>query len=236
MIKSGFSYLKVSAVVAVLAIALIPSLRTSTAKNQVSPVTTGADLANEQRVIAKYFEDLIAYADEVVVQDKKRASLLRADLDPLQRKSDDLKGRLSAVQNSVREIVRKLKAANEWEDLDRNVSATITDAGQKSLFQQTSFKRLLEDSSNNLSSHGNEISAPLDNLRKRLTSRYGGAELQIVRAGYESPALPGAPDSLGCTIGKLGLVAIKLAGGKPTNAAFDAVFHQCWPAGAVSPF
>lgn len=38
MIKSGFSHLKLSAVVAVLAITLVPSVRPSTAKNQPLPL------------------------------------------------------------------------------------------------------------------------------------------------------------------------------------------------------
>src|SRR2546429_2122075 len=150
MIKSRFSYLKLTAVVAVLAMTLVPSVRRSTAKNQPSPVANAApdaDLANEERVLAKYFDDLFAY-DKQAAELSKKASFVRADLDTLQRKSDDLKGRLSPLQNSIREIVRKLKAANEWEDLDITTAAKITDASHKSFFQQTSFKQVLVEASN----------------------------------------------------------------------------------------
>jgi len=237
MTKPEFRYSIPTGVVAILAVMFMPAMRVSNATDQ--PSTATADIANEQRVITRYFEDLVTY-DKQAAELGKRSTFLLADLEPLKKRSDDLKGRLPAVQNSVRELVRKLKAANEWEDLDTSLAATITDAKQKSVFQQTSFKRLFDDSANNLSSHGNEISAPLDNLRKRLTSRSGdGEEFQIVRVGYKAPApvTPlGSKDSLGCTIGKMGLVAIHLLGGHPTNAAYDAVFHQCWPAGSVSPF
>jgi len=237
MIKTGFSYLKLAAVVAVLAIALVPFTPTSTANNGPSEVAAaGADISSEQRIIARYFDDFVAY-DQQATEFGKRARLVSTDLDPLQQKSDGLKGRLSGVQNAVREIVKKLKAANEWENLNTTVAAGISDGTSNTFFKQTSFKQLLEETSNNLTSQRNEISEPLDKLRKRLTSRYeDGAGLQIVRAGYEASVPVGAPGSLGCTIGKLGLVAIRLSGGHPTNAALNLVFDQCWPAGSVSPF
>jgi len=238
MIKSGFTYLKLAAVVVVLAITLIPSVHQSAATNQppVATVAAGADLVNEQRVIARYFDDLVAYESECAKLGK-RPVLEHIHINPVQAKSDDLKGRLSGVQNAVREIVKKLKAANEWENLNTTVAAGISDGTSNTFFKQTSFKQFLEESSNNLTSHRNEISEPLDKLRKRLTSRYSdGADFQIVRAGYEAPAPVGAPGSLGCTVGKLGLIAIRLSGGHPTNAALNLVFDQCWPAGSVSPF
>ena len=74
------------------------------------------DLRNEQQTISRYADDLIVYENQAA-ELGKRATLANTDFDPLQRKSDDLKGRLSGVQNAVREIVRKLKAANEWDDL-----------------------------------------------------------------------------------------------------------------------
>jgi len=222
------------AVVGVLGLTAIANLRTSTAEG-LQPLV-GADIASEQRLISKYFEDFVAY-DKQAAELGKRARLVDADLDPLQQKSSDLKGRLSNVQNAAREIVRKLKAANEWDDLDTTLQAKFTDTNQRSLFAQTSFKRLLED---NVTTRGNEIGTPLDNLRRKLTSKNTvGSEFQFVRAGFRpSPRVTpmGSKDSLGCAIGRWGLIAIKIVGGTPTNAAYDAVFHQCWPEGAVSPF
>lgn len=250
MIKPGFSYLNLSGVFAVLAMSLVPVMPPSMARNHTSPAFTAharplaairpqkeiVVWANETRAISRYFDDLVAYENELAKL-SERKSLEHIHINPVQLKADNLKSRLSEVQNAVREIVRKLKAADQWNDLNTTVAAGVNDANQRSFLQQTDFKRLLEGSSTSLSSRGKEISEPLDNLRKRLASRYGeGADFQIVRAGYAVPEPIGSPDSLGCTIGKLGLLAIRLTGGKPTNAAFDAVFHQCWPAGSVSPF
>ena len=230
MIKSGFSYLKLTAVVAALAMTLIPSMRSSAAKNQPPRATaaTSVDLANEDRVITKYFDDLVAF-DNQSAELGKRARLVSADLDPLQSKSDDLKRRLSGVQDSVREIVRKLKAANEWNDLDTSIAARIKGGTSNTFLQETSFKQLLEESSNNLTSHANEISTPLDNLRKKLTSRYdNGADVQIVRAGYEAP-VPFTAGGLRCKIGIIHLKLIIRLGGVPTQKQLEKVLDACNP-------
>jgi hypothetical protein len=235
MIKSRFSYFKWTAVVVVLALTIIAGARPSTATKKApmpAAAVPGVDLANEERALAKYFEDLVAYNHETA-QLSAKAKLVSADLDPLQRRSDDLKSRLSGLQNLVREIVAKLKAANEWDDLDVTTAATITDGSQKSFFQRDSFKQLLEESSSNLSSHGNQISLPLDNLRKRLTSRYGdGAEVQFVRAGYAAPA-PMTFVSLACSIGKIQLGLGHRLHRSPSNATIDTVSCNCNPGAGI---
>ena len=229
MKKARFNYWKLTAVVAFLAITIIAGVRPSTATKQPplpAAAAPDADLANEERAVAKFFDDLVAYRKQAG-ELAKRASLVKADLDPLQRQSDDLKGRLSGLQNVIRDIVTKLKAANEWNDLDITTAAKITDASRKSFFQQGSFKQLLEESSNGLTSHANEISTPLDNLRKKLTSRYGdGADVQIVRAAYKAPT-PMAFVSLACSVGKIRLNLIHRLGGTMTNATCDTVSCAC---------
>ena len=235
-----FGYLKLSAVVAVLALALITSMRTSTAMNQPSPMANpvpAADFANEERTIAKYADDLLNYEIEVERQGK-RAALASADFDPLQRRSEDLKGRLSGVQNSIREIVTKLKAANEFDDVDTRVAAKITNPKHRSFFQQISFKQQLEENSNGLASQANEISTPLDNLRKKLTGRYSaGAEMQIVRASYAAPAPFSSGGSLGCRIGILGLKISWAVGGTPSQDRLIRVGGRCMNTpGTLNPF
>jgi hypothetical protein len=238
MTKTGISYLKLTAVVAVLAVTLIPSLRTSSAKNQpltLANAVPNADLATEERAIAKYSDDLVAY--EIDVQGwGKRAALASADLDLLQRRSDDLKRRLSGVQNSVQAIVRKLKAANEWDDVDTRVAASITDSKKRAFFKETSFKQQLEEASNGLTGHANEISSPLDNLRKKLTSRHStDSEAQFVRASYAAPAAF-TSGSLGCRIGVIGLKISWAVGGSPSEDRLARVGGRCHPEGTINPF
>jgi hypothetical protein len=235
MNKSGFLYLKWTAVVAVLTFAVITGGRPSTATKQPGlPATAvpGVDLANEERTLAKYFEDLVAY-NRQAGDIGKRSSFTLADLDPLQRRSDDLKSRLSGLQNVIREIVTKLKAANEWSDLDVTTAAKITDARQKAYIEQESFKQLLEESSNGLTSHANEISLPLDNLRKKLTSRYGdGADVQFVRAAYEAPA-PMTFVSLACSVGRIQLGLGHRLHRSASDGLLDTVSCNCNPGAGI---
>jgi hypothetical protein len=234
MIKSGFSYVKLIALVAVLGITLISSMRPSAATTMVP--APDVDLRNEQQTISRYADDLIVYENQTT-ELAKRATLVNTDFDPLQRKSDDLKGRLSGVQNAVREIVRKLKAGNEWDDLDTRAAARITNAKQRSFFQQSSFKQQLEENSNGLAGQANEISTPLDNLRKKLTGRYSaGSEVQIVRAAYAAP-VPSSGGSLGCRIGILGLKISWAVGGTPSEDRLARVGGRCpIPDGILNPF
>jgi len=201
MIKSRFSHLKLSALIAVFAMTLVPYPRTS-AGSRLSPIVTGADLGNEQRIIAKYAADLVAY-DKQTQALGKRARLVSSDLDDVQNRSEDLKRRLSEVQNAVREVVRKLKAANEFDDLDTNIVARITDSRDKSYFQQNSFKKLLEDASNDLTSYGNDITTPFDNLRRKLTSRTGSSYGEALNVRAHHGSAPFTRAGLTCLIGNI---------------------------------
>jgi len=231
-----FGYLKLAAVFAVLAFALTGFIKTSTATNQPPVAITaapGADVSNEARVISRYADELAAY-DRQLGEAGKRARLVAADFDPLQRKSDDLKGRLSEVQNSIREMVRKLKAANEWDNLDAP-PARVTDPGLKSVLQESSFKQVLEDSANGLTSRAGEISTPLEDLRKKLTSRNGIDNVQFIRASYEAPA-PFGFVSVRCSIQTIKVnIVLKLDGITGSNTLSRETWAACHP-GQAYPF
>jgi hypothetical protein len=119
--------------------------------------------------------------------------LVNADLDVAQRRASQLQSRLSEVQSAFREIVRKLKAANQWDNLNATIAAKITDPNERREFEELNLKQLLDDGSSTLTNHSNEISAPLDNLRRkvaRATLRsYGENAFAIVPAAYH-PATP----------------------------------------------
>jgi hypothetical protein len=222
MMNSRFTYLKMTAAISILAVTLIPTIRQSTAKSRPTSLGTGnsLDLANEERILAKYHDDLVNYNTHTR-ELGKRARLVNTDLDEAQNRSEDLKRRLSEVQNAVREIVRKLKAADQWSSLDSTILAQITDAGDKSYFQQNSFRKFLEDASNDLTSYGSEISSPLDTLRKKLASRtlspYDGA--QIVQASYRAPT-PFTHFGLQCLISNIQVGLVWRVNGK------ESTYHQ----------
>jgi hypothetical protein len=223
------SHLKWPAVIALLALAIIPSAGTSTATTPTSPAVD-VDLANEYRLISKYADDLVAY-DKQVAELNRRARIAHTDVDPLQTKSDDLKRRLNGVQGSVREVVRKLKAANEWDDLD-TLPARFTDPGYRALFQESSFKQDLEEASNGLTSHAGEISTPLDELRRKLTSQHHARSVGTVSA---APS-PFAFVSVKCSLLVLkGKIIIKLPSVNPSSQHARETWAACHP-GQAYPF
>jgi len=226
------SYLKWPAVIALLAVAIIPSTSTSKATNQPPPVDV--DLATEYRVIAKYGDDLVSY-DKQIAELAGKTRLARTDVDPLQTKAEDLKTRLSGVQSSVSQIVRKLKAANEWDDLD-TLPARFTDPGFIALFRESSFKQDLEQASNGLTGHASEISTPLDNLRKRLSSQHHAPRaVQFTGESYAAPS-PFAFVSLKCSILVLkGKIIIKLPSVNPSSQHARETWAACHP-GQAYPF
>ena len=224
MIKSRFSYLKLTALIAVFAMTLVPYLRTS-AGSRLSPTVTVADLGSEQRIIAKYISDLAAYNQETQALGK-RARLVSSDLDGVQNRSEDLKRRLSEVQNAVREIVRKLKAANEFEDLDANIVSRITDARDRSYFQQNSFKKLLNDASNDLTSYDNDITTPLENLRKKLTSRTVPSGDSLIRAHHA--LAPFGKNGLQCALSNIQVGLVWRLGGAEDRAHQNTRICACY--------
>ncbi|HZM87364.1 MAG TPA: hypothetical protein VFF31_12635 [Blastocatellia bacterium] len=225
MIKSRFSHLKLAALIAVFAMTLVPYPRTA-AGSRLSPIVTGADLGNEQRIIAKYADDLVAY-DKQTQALGKRARLVSSDLDDVQNRSEDLKRRLSEVQNAVREIVRKLKAANEFDDLDANILTRITDARDKSYFQQNSFKKLLEDSSNGLTSYGADISTPLENLRRKTASRTFSPDSEAVIVRAHHAAAPFFRNGLQCMLSNIQVGIVWRMGGAEDKAHQNTRICAC---------
>src|SRR5439155_8905935 len=83
MIKARFIYLTMTAVIVASASTVIPSMHSSKAK--VHPSVVEADLRNEQRIIGTYLDDLFALDKEAGALGK-RARLVSADLEPVERK------------------------------------------------------------------------------------------------------------------------------------------------------
>src|SRR5262245_3986452 len=90
MITSRFSYLKTSALIAVIAMTLIPCPRTSAGRRLSQTMPGVADFGNEQRIIGRYRDDLAAYDKETQALGN-RARLVSSDLDGVQNRSEDLK-------------------------------------------------------------------------------------------------------------------------------------------------
>jgi hypothetical protein len=209
---------------AVLGLVFIPG---ATAFRGEVPNMAGPDLSNEQRTIGSYADDLFAY-NQACGQLGKRASLLVSDVEPLERKSDALKSRLSNVQNAIGEVVRKLKGADAWDDLDDVLLANLSDARVRTLFQESSFKSELEDAATNLNSHAGEISLPLAGLRKKVAEQRMDKESPVlfVRTAYTTPE-PAKFVSLACTLNKIDINLIQKLGGTASSHRIDVASCAC---------
>jgi hypothetical protein len=234
---SRFSYLKWTAVVAVLGMTVVAGVRPSTATKESSlpnVAAAGANISAEGRTLETYFFDLGSFNAKWVALGKKDG-FTHAEFDPVLRSADDLKRRLSGVQNSVKEIIRKLKASGDWDNLDELVQAKITDAKLSSEFRQNSFKRLLEESSTRLTNDAGEISAPLEGLRSKLSARANdsGFEGNLARSGvrfvsasYASPA-PVKNASFGCRVAGLHVGVQLFVRGIVNDKTLDAYECAC---------
>lgn len=205
-----------------------------------------SDLSTELRTVETYHDDLVTYFNQCAELNKK-TSVSRTEIDSLQSKSDSLKSRLPGVQNAISAVMRKLKAANAWDDLDQKLLESTTDSRLLAFFQESSFKRDLEEAAASLGSHANEISAPLDKLRQKLTARTFSPDngrsfvrvasarafspdggVYLVRAAYR-PLPPMTYVSMSCTLGQLRTRLIHRLGGNATDATNHNTFCACHP-------
>jgi hypothetical protein len=211
MSKPGFNRWTLTAVCAVLAMVAAWNVGTSKSLHSPAPAVSGdVDLDAEARVLDNFVRDLALF-DKRVAESSKKSSLTRAEFDPLKRSGDDLKGRLSEVQNALRDAIRKLKTANLWEGLDATVLARITDAKLQARFRQNSFRQALDEAASTLASDAKEIDDPLIPLRNKVQARLpesnfesdrSSLALRTVRVSY-SPAAAVFKASFRCRLANL---------------------------------
>lgn len=230
MKKITFNLKALTVLCVVLSITLLQSLGIS-----ASPTAPDVNISSETRALEAFHNDLGSF-QEKIVNLRKKPSLTKADIDPVQITADSLKGRVSGVQNSIREIIRKLKAAGQWDNLDAQLLANTTDPQLRSFFQQSSFRQDLEDAAANLGSQANDISTPVDTLRRKLALRellpFDRTELMVIPVAYRTPE-PVRFTSLGCSLGKVRLKIIKRFGGTATNSTIDQVSCACNPGAGI---
>jgi hypothetical protein len=194
MRKRRFNGWTLTAVCAALAMVAAWNIGTSNSLGSATPAISGdVDLDAEVRILDNFARDLTLF-DKRVAELNKRSSLTHAEFDPLKRSADDLKGRSSELQNALREIIRKLKAANLWEGLDATVVARISDTKLQARFRQNSFKQALDEAASTFSSDARDIEGPLNPLRNKLQastfeSDRSSFALRTVRVSYSPAAI-----------------------------------------------
>ena len=220
----------VAAIAALLAITLIQSVDTSRAVASPSLRHTfnDPDLGPEGRILDNYVDELSAF-DKKTADLGKKASLTSAELSLTLSIADDLTRRSSSVQNALQEIIRKLKTAGRWEDLDARVLATITDSQIPPQFRSTSFKRELENGASNLNNDAKEIKQSVEILRNKVKADarqpllIRELELHAVRVAYVNSGPSASSLPLRC---RLAWVRFGISGfvyGKPSGNAIKAL-------------
>jgi len=241
MKRASFNYRNLIAVAVLLALTAvfgISALRTANSaptsvdSPPVNRAPVGVDLASEERLLGKYLDDLIVYERECR-ELGRRTRLVSADLDVATRRSNELKGRLSEVQGAFREVVRKLKAANQWDNLNATIAATIIDPNERREFEELNFKQLLDDGANSLTSHGDEISGPLDNLRRKVARlalpSSGDSAFAIVPAAYHPATPPMFLISVKCLVAGAKRGIVGAMGNKSNPHSTDVWSCACHP-------
>jgi hypothetical protein len=220
-----------------IALVLFQGIHLAANVQAASRVSIVADLSSEGRTLDSFVDELSAF-DKRHAELSKKASLTRLEFEAHQRTANTLKNRVSAVQNALQDIIRKLKAAGQWDKLDAIILAKTSDSRFQDLARRESFKRLLEAASTGLSAEANEISAPLDSLRNQLK---GQAHDNLFTPGNSSLALRAIPvayhpapavfaASFRCRLSylRLGISMAVTKDGKGSKGANDALNCNCF--------
>jgi hypothetical protein len=227
---------KVALFLALAAIISLMSLQLAISARTVTGVIADADLSAEDRILDSFVNDLGKF-DKKGLELGKKAALTRLEFDAHQRDAEALRNRVSGVQNALREVIRKLKAAGLWDNLDQIALAKVNDPKYQDFVRRDGFKRLLEDAALNLSGGANDIGKPLDLLRRKIQAQAseGGFEprnstlaSRAVRVAFQpEPAL--FRDSLRCRAAslRLGIAGLVHGGTSKVANAFDAYKCAC---------
>jgi hypothetical protein len=194
------------------------------------------DINSEIRTLDSFVADL-GRLDKKRVELGKKDSLTRAEFAALQNSSDELKRRLSAINSTLQEITRKLKAAGQWDNLDATVLAKLDDPKFQTLFRRLGFKQIIDNAASRLSSDADEISQPLEPLRNRVKAQVQNSvfesgnsvlALRAVAVAYE-PSLALTATSFRCRVSLLRMGLSRAFGntGGPSNGSVNAVNCFC---------
>lgn len=202
MKSAKFKYLRVVAIGLALTISLMQSVN---GKRIIGPASSAAtfdnpDLNSESRTVNSFNDDLSNF-DKKRVQLSKRSAITSEEFNSLERTGNDLKRRISQLKDATESIIRKLKASGRWDNLDEEILAKLTDSKDRAFVQDNGgLRRAFETALTDLNSQsGDEIVAPLSNLRSKVAAGTPGFHFnrtsssstswRIVAVNYSAPSL-----------------------------------------------
>ena len=173
---------------------------------QLRPASAAVDLSSELATIDSFLSDTYRYHLDCTAALKK-STLLSTDVDPLRIRSGALRSHVLSVQSAIASIVRKLKAANQYENF---LADTSTKTSLDSLLVGTDFNQLLTSASSGLDS--TELAVPIDNLSRKLSGSTSFTTFKF---------------NLSCTVGRIQLKVIKFVGGTQTKETCVKINCAC---------
>ena len=164
-----------------------------------------ADLSQEKRTLKSFAADLSAL-EKKCFELGKQATITRQEFSTARTSTDGLRGRVSLIQQAVRSVIDKLKAAGQWENFDSTALARVTDARQQSAIREAGGpRRILEDAASQLGGLSQDVDTLLQPLSSKITADAGRSlsdqNIQDLRSRVVRVAIaPSAPmrDGLRC--------------------------------------
>ena len=203
MIKARLTHTRLTVMCLVAAALAVPAGKSiATTSGMTSPIASAgtalsdAEISSESRLLDAFVTDLGRF-DKKTADLARKVSFTSSELEGQQRVADDLKRRLSAVQNALRQIIIKLKASGQWDRLDEAVLAEVSDPVFRELSRRESFKRTLEDAASGLTNSANDISKPLDALRSKVKAQLQEPVSEPASARLAARPLPVSYSSAG---------------------------------------
>ncbi len=233
--KIRFNYRTLMVICAVVTMMLTQIATTSVATTSPAPAFADADLSGESRTLDTFVVELGVF-DKKGADLAKRASLTRAEFVTYERQGEDLKRRVSGVQNALRQVIDKLKAAGQWDNLDQTLLAKINDSVFQNFVRSEGFKKTLEEVAAGRNINVNEIANPVNALRNKVQGQAPGSvfnptdstlALRAVRVAYTpAPAMVAA--SVRCRLSylRVGISGAVKVSGQPTDRSVNAL--QCY--------
>jgi len=189
MKSSTMSYGYAAAVIALSAMVVLHGLNLVPGVRAITPAKPDADLSSEARALDAFVTDLTRL-DARTAELGKKASFTRAEFDSLEIVATGLKRRLSEVQSALGAVIRKLKAADQWNNLNATLLTRTRDSRFQAFVRSEDFKKVLEDSASTLVTDAGQIDSRLAPLRAKVARAQSpgfesdSAAPQVVRAGF----------------------------------------------------
>jgi len=192
------------------------------------------DLRAESATLDSFLADLVRF-DKKGVELGKKSSLTQSELVEYEQSANDLKRRVSSVQDAFRQTITKLKAAGLYDNIDQTLLSRISNSKFQAIARRDGFKKTLDEVAAGVAGAANEINVP-DSLRAKVRAQVNGPNFDsgnsTLAARQVRVAYSVAPVMFTATFKcKVALVRFGFSGatnnGEPTEKAANRVSCFC---------